>query len=176
MITFQLALILRVINLILHGEDHRSIVTDLIDEIFVNETMDFFRKIVEAKSNGHQINKDWYSKHFLNEILSKNDIAWNSGTNLKTVSNRRGSTNKWIVLDEAHKQFKQFSNLVDSYSNDELNLSLRISNGQKPVALDFNESFVAINAIAVRRAGIRGGAWSSLRHHDLMDGLIQQKL
>ncbi len=32
MITFQLALILRVINLILHGEDHRSIVTDLIDE------------------------------------------------------------------------------------------------------------------------------------------------
>ncbi len=162
MITIQLCTIIRIIELILRGEDHRFVVYEYIDDIFVSQTLEIFRKIVDAKSHDQKIDENWYSRNFLNEQLEKNEIAWNSGFSLKSVANRFGSMKKSIVLDRAQKHHQQFSELVDSYAKDELNVSLQISTERTPVVLDFNETFFVINAIAVRRAGTRGGAWSSL--------------
>ena len=160
-ITLQPVTIAQIVRLALLGKDHRVIVTALIDELFVAHVLEFFKKIVNAKIDSEMITSDWYEREFMTQDLSSREIAWNSGTNLKTIKNSRGSEKKDIVLDEAYDHHRKFVELVNAFDNGEVGVTLGISFRGVNVELDLSESFVVINALAVRRAGIRGGAWST---------------
>lgn len=150
-----------VIRHILSGTDHRDIIVDMIDAIFIRDVVKFFEQIVYAKMRNRSITLDWYKKHFLNEELDKHDFAMNGGLNLKTIENKRKSTRKEIVIEETLNHFDKFIELVESLSDDSVNIDLSLTLSGVTVHLDLNESMVVINALAVRRAAIRGGVWST---------------
>ncbi len=161
-ITLQRATIAEVVRLALSGEDHRTIVGTMIDGLFVADVLDFFKKVVNAKISSEMITRDWYEREFMSEVLRPNEIAWNSGTNMKTIGNNRGSTRKSIVLEEAYAHHQRFVELIDSFDDGEVGITLGLSFKGVTVELDLGESLIVINALAVRRAGIRGGAWSTV--------------
>lgn len=70
---------------LLKGEDYRIEVVTLINAEFLQFAIDFFKLIVDAKLNNKEINVDWYKKAFLDPELSKEEIAINSGLNMKTI-------------------------------------------------------------------------------------------
>ena len=161
-ITLQRVTIAEIVRLALLGRDHRVIVGTLIDELFVSDVLGFFKKVVNAKIANEMITRDWYEREFMSDDLSTKEIAWNSGTNVKTISNSRGSAKKNIVLEEAYDHHRKFLELISAFDDGEVGVALGLSFRGVTVELDLSETFVVINALAVRRAGIRGGAWSSV--------------
>ena len=152
-----------VIRRVLTGKDHRDIIVDLIDAAFVSDVIQFFEQIVRAKIHGDEISLDWYKRHFLNkEILGKDDLAWNAGLNLKTISNKRKSQSKEIVIEEALAHHDKFLDLVESLADEEIDVDLSLTLKDVTVHLSLSESLVVINALAVRRAALRGGLWSTV--------------
>jgi len=157
-----LGIVRAAIGLILQGKDHRDIVVDSIDRTFVQQALSLFEQVVCAKLYGETITADWYTERFLDNNLDSEEIAWNGGINLKTVSNKRGSAKKEIVIEEAIGHHRRFRELVDSLTDDSMDLELTLTLNKVSVSLNLNETIVVINALAVRRAGLRGGAWSSI--------------
>ena len=161
-ITLKRPTIVEIVRLALMGRDHRTIVGALIDELFVADVLDFFRKVVDAKISSQLITRDWYEREFMTHDLDAREIAWNSGTNLKTINNSRGTSRKTIVIEEAYAHHRRFVELVDAFDEGDVGITLGLSFKGVTVDLDLSESLVVINALAVRRAGIRGGAWSTV--------------
>jgi len=64
-----------IIKKLLNGEDYRIEIVALINAAFLQYTIDFFKKIIDAKLKNKYITGDWYKKEFLNERLSPDDIA-----------------------------------------------------------------------------------------------------
>ena len=158
----QQELVMEVIRRALMGQDHRDVIIDKIDETFVKGVIEFFEKVVTAKIRNEDINTDWYKANFLDASLAKGDIAWNSGLNLKTIGNKRQTQRKDVVVEEALLHHDKFIELIDSLTDNEIDISLSLTIGSVTVHLTLNESLVVINALAVRRAAIRGGAWSAI--------------
>ena len=161
-ITLKPVTVGEIIRVALLGHDHRAIVGSLIDQLFVADVLEFFKKVVISKIDSQSITTDWYEREFMSDSLDKKEIAWNSGTNVKTISNSRGSTRKNIVLEEAYLHHRKFIELVNAFDEGEIGITLGLTFNDVTVDLDLSESFVVINALAVRRSGIRGGAWSSV--------------
>ena len=161
-INLQQEIVIEVIRQALSGQDHRDVVVDKIDEAFVQEVVAFFERVVLAKVRNEDISVDWYKEHFLDESLDKDDIAWNSGLNLKTIGNKRGTQRKSVVIEEALIHHDKFVELIDSLADDDIDIDLSLTMGSVTVHLTLNETLVVINALAVRRAAIRGGAWSAV--------------
>ncbi len=151
-----------IIRLALSGQDHRGVIVDIIDATFVDDTVRFFQHVVEAKFETETITFDWYREHFLDEEIDKAEFAWNSGLNLKTIGNKRGSQARQIVIDESLEHFDKFLELLESLTDDDVSVDFSITWRGVTVNLDLNETIVVINALAVRRAGRRGGTWSTL--------------
>ena len=145
----------------LSGHDHRGVIIDRIDELFINSVLEFFREVVDAKMRSQSISLDWYRQAFLNPKLDTKEIMLMAGLNSKTVTNKRGSARKEIVIEEALYHHSKFLELVESLTASDINIKLALMFKGVSVDLDLNESLVVINALAVRRAAIRGGAWSS---------------
>ena len=150
-----------ILNLVLKGGDHRDVVVDLIDAEFVRDAIDFFVQVVLAKVRSVDITLDWYRDHFLSTTLDSSEIALNSGLNMKTIKNKHRSAKREIVIDESAGHLNKFVELIDSLSDDDLNIDLALTLKNVTVRLNLNESLIVINALAVRRAAIRGGAWST---------------
>ena len=150
-----------IIRRILSGSDHRDVIVDLIDAIFISDVLAFFEKVVYAKMRDDAITTDWYKDNFLDQTLPKEDVAMSGGLNMKTIHNKRRTTRKSVVVEEALEHHDKFIELIESLSDDSLDIKLSISIGRVTVELTLNESLVVINALAVRRATIRGGAWST---------------
>jgi len=74
-----------IIYKLLRGEDYRIEVLTIINAQFLQFAIDFFKKIVDAKLNNKDINIGWYKREFLNPNLTKEEIAINSGLNMKTI-------------------------------------------------------------------------------------------
>lgn len=161
-VTLQPDTVARVIQALLSGRDHRGIVVSLIDERFIRDVLLFFKRVVNAKIESESISTDWYREQFMNPELDKEDIALNAGLNVKTITNRRKSARKEIVIDEAAEHHQEFLKIVEALQSDDLDVTLTLSMNDVSVNLTLNESLVVINALAVRRAAIRGGAWSTL--------------
>ena len=151
-----------IIRLALNGQDHRGVIVDIIDATFVDDAVRFFQNVVTAKFETETITFDWYREHFLDEEIDKAEFAWNSGLNLKTIGNKRGSEAKRVVIDEGLDHIDKFLELLESLTDDDISVDLSITWRGVTVSLDLNETLVVINALAVRRAGRRGGAWSTL--------------
>jgi len=153
----------KIIRKLLAGEDYRIEVVLLLDANFLQYAIDFFGKVAQAKLKRQNISVDWYKKEFLNPNLSKEDIAINSGLNMKTISNMRNSATREIVLSESllhyEQLFQTLNELAEADSSFELKITIRIND--VGVDLSLSESLIVINTIAVKRAALRGGLWSS---------------
>lgn len=82
-VTLRREAVAEIVRRCVRGSDHRDIIVDLIDAIFVSDVITFFEQIISTKIHGGTITVDLYKKHFLDAELPTNDIVWNSGLNIK---------------------------------------------------------------------------------------------
>ncbi len=148
---------------LIKGQDYRIEIHTLINAQFLQYAIDFFKKVVEAKLKNQQVSVDWYKKELLNPNLPKEDIAINSGLNMKTISNMYNSATKEIVIDASMEHYETLyqaiSGLVES--DDDISITLTIKFRGVSVDLNVSESLIVINTLAVKRAALRGGLWST---------------
>jgi len=148
---------------LLNGDDYRIEVVTLINAEFLQFAIEFFKKIVDAKLQSRDITVDWYKEAFLNPKLPAKEIAINSGLNKKTIHNMFNSSTKEIVIDAANEHYdvlyESIKNMVET--ENELNLTLTIKFKNVAVDLNVSESLIVINTLAVKRAELRGGLWST---------------
>lgn len=151
-----------VIKKLLRGEDYRIEIITLINAEFLQFVIDFFKRVADAKLNNKNINIDWYKKEMLSVNLPPDEIAINSGLNKKTITNMYNSGTRKIVIEAAYQHYDTLYNAINELTEiEDLNLSLQIKFNKVSVELDINESLIVINALAVKRAALRGGFWST---------------
>ncbi len=151
-------------NLILPGMDYRAGIIDYINSSFLDFTISFFMRVARAKIAKKKINIDWYKAAFLDKNASSIDIATNAGINLKTISNIHGTAAKQVVINAAHENYETTKELIESLikAGEDIQITITIKFNDVSVDLDISESLIVINALAVKRASMRGGAWSSV--------------
>ncbi len=160
-ITEQVAI--NIINKLLKGDDYRIEVVTLINAEFLQFAIGFFKKVIDAKLKSNDITVDWYKKEFLDPGLPAREIAINSGLNEKTIHNMFNSSTREVVIDASNEHydtlFEAIKKLVET--EHELDLTLTIKFKGVSVDLNVNESLIVINTLAVKRAALRGGLWST---------------
>lgn len=166
MITFEKQVIDKTIEKLLKGEDYREEVVNAINASFFDFSISFFKEIVTAKLDSTEINLEWYKKYFINNSeFDPTDSAIFAGINKKTITNIYGTATKKVVLDVANANFDYLSSLIDEIkqdSSDEIGISIKLNYKDVYVELNLAESLLVINALATKKAAIRGGAWSSI--------------
>lgn len=152
-----------IIKKLLRGEDYRIEVVTLINAEFLQYAIEFFKKIVNAKLKNEDITANWYKKEFLNKKLSSDEIAINSGLNKKTIANMYNSARKEIVIEAAFEHYETLYNSIQKLIEDDGDLNITLTIKLKGVSVDLNisESLIVINTLAVKRAALRGGLWST---------------
>lgn len=152
-----------IIKRLLKGQDYRIEIVALINAEFLQFAIEFFKKVAQAKLDNQEITTDWYKETFLNENLSADEIAINSGLNKKTITNMYNSANKQVVIDASNEHYDTLYNAISDLiqNQDEIDLTLTIKFRQVSIELNINESLLVINTLAVKRAALRGGLWST---------------
>lgn len=152
-----------IIKRLLNAQDYRIEIVGLINAEFLQFAIDFFKKVAYAKLDNKSITTDWYKNTFLNPNLSSDEICINSGLNKKTITNMYNSANKSIVIEASYEHYdilyNSISTLIEEQS--EIDLTLVIKLGKVSIDLNINESLLVINTLAVKRAALRGGLWST---------------
>lgn len=152
-----------IIRKLLSGEDYRIEIVTLINAEFLQFAIDFFKKIIDAKLNSKDVTIDWYKSAFLDDKLPKDEIAINSGLNMKTIGNMFNSTSRKVVIDASNTHYdtlyESIKNLIEKENELELTLTLKFKGVS--VELNVSESLIVINTLAVQRAALRGGLWST---------------
>src|SRR5690554_6148217 len=88
-----------VIKKLIKGEDYRIVTQTSINTRFLNYTIKFFKKVIDAKMNNMDITMDWYKSNFvMNDNLNVNDRAIYAGINKKTITNMFNSGRKEVVI------------------------------------------------------------------------------
>lgn len=153
----------KIVKHVLFKEDYRIEIVTLINSQFLDFAIVFFKKIIEAKLRNDSITTDWYKKEFLNDSLPSDELIINSGLNKKTITNMYNSACREIVLTATKEHYsllyEAISSLVDT--NNEIDITLTLKFQSVSVDLNVNESLIVINVLAVKRAQLRGGSWSS---------------
>ena len=156
----------RTVKKLLTGSDYREEITNSINAVFFDFTIDFFKQIVDAKMNSNKINLEWYKKYFIDSNnFSPEESAIYAGLNKKTITNIYGTATKQIILNAAAENFNYLSNLLSEFENDTsqgLAVNIEISYNDVSVILSLLESLLVINALVTKKVQIRGGAWSSI--------------
>lgn len=152
-----------IITRVIKSQDYRIEIVNLINAEFLQFAVEFFKKIANAKLNSEEITIDWYKKAFMDDSLSSDEIAINSGLNKKTISNMYGTATKTIVIEAANEHFESLYNSIQSLVELEKEIDLTLTIKMKGVSVDLNvsESLIVINTLAVKRAALRGGLWST---------------
>ena len=152
-----------IVTRVIKSQDYRIEVANLLNAEFLQFTIDFFKKIVEAKLASKDITMDWYKNAFLSDKLSSEEICINSGLNKKTISNMYRSATKQIVIDASNEHFESLYSSIQTLveNDDDIDLTLTIKFKGVSVDLNVSESLIVINTLAVKRAAIRGGLWST---------------
>ena len=158
----DISLVAQVVRLALLGRDHRDVVVEKIDRDFVLETRRFLNQVIEAKQTGSDPDRDWYEDMLMKDPIDAKELAWGAGTNLKTIANKHGSSRRELVIDEARHHLSSFRRLIDGLFDESSSVELTLRNDASTVRLNNTETMTVLNALAVRRAGMRGGAWSSI--------------
>lgn len=152
-----------IIKRLISGQDYRIEVVALINAEFLQFAIDFFKKVVSAKFENKDISIDWYKKNFLSNLLSSEEIAINSGLNKKTITNMYNSASKEIVINASKEHYdvlyQSISSLIENQPDIDLTLTIKFNSVS--VELNMNESLIVINTLAVKRAALRGGLWST---------------
>ena len=152
-----------IVTKVLHGDDYRIEILTLVNAEFLIYAIDFFKKVVDAKLRSEKITTDWYKAEFLNPKLSSEELIINSGLNRKTISNMYNSARREIVLDATMEHYESlYQSICLLVEQDkEIDITLTIKFKGVSVDLDISESLIVINTLAVKRAELRGGAYSS---------------
>lgn len=152
-----------IVSRVILSQDYRIEIVNLINVEFLQFAVDFFKRVVDAKLNSENITIDWYRNAFINNQLSSEEIAINSGLNKKTISNMYRSATKQIVIEASNEHFESLYNNIQSLIENESEMDLTLTIKFKSVSIDLNvsESLIVINTLAVKRAALRGGLWSS---------------
>lgn len=152
-----------IIKRLLKGEDYRIEVVALINAEFLQFAMDFFKKVAQAKLDNRKLDGDWYKDTFLHEYLTSDEIAINSGLNIKTITNMYNSTSKPIVIAASNEHYDTLYNAISelTQNQNDIDLTLTIRSRQVSIELNISESLMVINTLAVKRAALRGGLWST---------------
>jgi len=152
-----------IITRVIKSQDYRIEIVNLINAEFLQFAVDFFKKIVLAKLENQDVTIDWYKKAFMDDNLPSDDIAINSGLNKKTISNMYGTATKTIVIEAANEHFESLYNSIQALVEMEKEIDLTLTIKMKGVSVDLNvsESLIVINTLAVKRAALRGGLWST---------------
>lgn len=152
-----------IIRKLLKGADYRIEIVTLINAEFLQFAIDFFKKIIDAKLNNKDVTVDWYKEAFLHGNLSKGEIAINSGLNMKTIGNMFNSTSRQVVIDASNEHYDTLYNSIKNLVEKEHELELTLTLKFQGVSVDLNvsESLIVINTLAVQRAALRGGLWST---------------
>lgn len=133
-----------IIKRLIKGQDYRIEVVALINAEFLQFAIDFFKKVIEAKLSNKDVSIDWYKKTFLNQALSSEEIAINSGLNKKTITNMYNSASKDIVIDASNEHYdvlyESISNLIESQPDIDLTLTIKFRGVS--VELNINESLI----------------------------------
>ena len=163
---FEDDVIKRTVEKLVNGQDYREEVVNAISVLFFDFTIDFFKKIVDAKMNSKAIDIAWYKEHFLNEEnYAPEEIAIFAGMNKKTVTNVYGTAKKEVMINVSNNNFDYLSSLISELEEDSVDglaISIKISYNNVTVELSLQESLLVINALATKKLQIRGGAWSSI--------------
>lgn len=161
--TVNVQVVKNIIRKLLKGEDYRIEVVNLINAEFLQFAIDFFKRVVDAKLRNQDITIDWYKKEFLNPELPAKDIAINAGLNKKTIHNMFNSSTKEIVIDASNVHYDSLYETIKNLVETERDLDLTLTIKFKGVSVDLNvsESLIIINTLAVKRAELRGGLWST---------------
>ncbi|MDR1940938.1 MAG: CfrBI family restriction endonuclease [Endomicrobium sp.] len=156
-------IIKNIIMRVIKSQDYRIEIVNLINAEFLQFAIDFFKKIIEAKLNSQDITIDWYKKAFMNKNLSAEDIAINAGLNKKTISNMYGSAARAIVIEASNEHFESLYHSIQTLVEMEKEIELTLTIKLKSVSVELNvsESLIVINTLAVKRAQLRGGLWST---------------
>ena len=164
--TFENDVIESTVNRLLNGDDYREEVVKSINAVFLDFTINFFKKIVEAKMNDEGITLEWYKKYFiLGNNFSADEAAIYAGINKKTITNMYGTATKEVVLNVANENFEYLSNVIGELEKDSstgIAINIKISYKNVTVDLSLTESLLVINALATKKIQLRGGAWSSI--------------
>ena len=158
------SIVKEIITKVLNASDYRIHVVSLINTEFLQWSLDFFKRVVEAKLTAKDITIDWYKKAFMNDTTPSDEYAVASGLNKKTIHNMYRSSTRQIVVDAANTHFEDlYNNILSLINNDpEIDLTLTIKLRGVSVDLNVSESLIVINTLAVKRAALRGGAWSTV--------------
>ena len=153
-----------IIKRLLKGQDYRIVTQTEINNRFLDYCIDFFKKVINAKITNKNITIDWYKKNFvMNSSLDVKDRAIYAGINKKTITNMFNSGKKEVVINASEDSYDtlvtSIEHLIESHGGLDLQLSIKF-NGVS-VELNLNESLIVINSLAVKRAAIRGGAYSA---------------
>lgn len=162
---FDSIIIRKTIEKLLNGDDYREEVVNAINLEFLDFTLDFFKRILEAKLSDKSIDLTWYKTHFIhNKNIEPSEVAIFAGMNKKTIANIYGSATKEIVLNVANANIDYLESLLDSLgeNSENIGISLKISYKEISVELNLNESLLVINALATKKIALRGEAWSSI--------------
>lgn len=161
--TLKDQVIKNIVTRVIKSQDYRIEIVNLINAEFLQFSIDFFKKVVEAKLNSKSITIDWYKESFMKDSLPSDDIAINSGLNKKTISNMYRSATKQIVIEASNEHFESLYNSIQILveSEKEIDLTLTLKMNGVSVELNVSESLIVINTLAVKRAALRGGLWST---------------
>ena len=139
-----------------------QVIKNIVSRV-IQFAIDFFKNVVEAKLNSTDITIEWYKQAFMNNTLSSEDIAINSGLNKKTISNMYRSAKREIVIEASNEHFDSLYSNIQALVENENEMDLTLTIKLKGVSVDLNvsESLIVINTLAVKRAALRGGMWST---------------
>lgn len=153
-----------IIKRLVKGQDYRIVTQTEINTRFLDYCIEFFKEVISAKMENQSITLDWYRKHFIeNAEQSPSDVAIYAGINKKTITNMFNSGTKEVVISASKDNYDTLVNSIEHLIEEKGNLDLQLSikfNGVS-VELNLNESLIVMNSLAVKRAAIRGGAYSS---------------
>ena len=152
-----------IIRKLIKNEAYGIEINNLLNAEFMEYAIEFFKKVAIAKLNNKASTTDWYKKEMLNNSLSSRELAINSGTNQKTITNNFNSGRREIIIDASMQHYEKLSKLIGELveSNNEINLTLTIKLNGVAVDLDINESLIVISSLAAKRDALNGGLWAT---------------
>jgi len=152
----------KIVKKLIAGEDYRIEIVTLINAEFLQFAIDFFKRVASARLSNEDITVDWYKKEMLSTDLTSDEIAIHSGLNRKTITNMFNSGRREVVINASYEHYDTLYQAIDDLTKvEDLNLTLHIKFNKVSVELDINESLIVINTLAVKRAALRGGLWST---------------
>jgi hypothetical protein len=164
-LTIPEPIIKKIITKLIKSEDYRIEILTILNAEFLQECIEFFKQVVDAKLRNEEITIDWYKEEFINpKKLSADEIIINSGLNKKTIINMYNTAKKEIVLEASFQHYEQLKETINYLieEGEDIDIELTLTFRNVSVKLNINETLIVINRLAVKRASFRGSLWSTI--------------